>query len=228
MLVIAAHPDDAELAVGGTLLALKAEGYAVGVLDLTDGEPTPRGDPATRRAEAARATEILGLDFRRTLDLPNRFLSDTVEARVQVAEVIRQTRPSVLLTHYPEDAHPDHVAACRLAEAARFYARLTHTPWKGEPHYPPRLFHFHLNHKRLQMPVSFVVDITPHFEAKLEAIACYRSQGPLEAGREAARRWLDVEPRARLYGALAGVEYGEAFYAPEPVLLGPGALVARR
>ncbi|HXE71743.1 MAG TPA: PIG-L family deacetylase, partial [Candidatus Nitrosotenuis sp.] len=62
VLVIAAHPDDAELAVGGTLLALKAEGYAVGVLDLTDGEPTPRGDPATRRAEAARATEILGLD----------------------------------------------------------------------------------------------------------------------------------------------------------------------
>lgn len=222
ILTIAAHPDDAEIGTGGTLLALKAQGWRVGVLDLTDGEPTPRGDHDTRIQEAAAATHVLGLDFRRTLDLPNRFLMDTVEARIAVAEVLRETRPRVILTHGADDSHPDHVAAHRICEGARFYAKLSRTPWTGEPFYPPRLYHFHLSHKRVQLPVSFVVDISAQFETKLTAIACYRSQGPLDGGLDAARQWLDVEARALYYGGLGAVRHGEAYYSPEPLVFRRG------
>ena len=222
VLTIAAHPDDAEIGTGGTLLALKAQGWRVGVLDLTDGEPTPRGDHATRMREAEAASQVLGLDFRRTLDLPNRFLQDTIEARIAVAEVLRETRPRIMLIHMADDSHPDHVAAHRISEAARFYSKLSRTDWPGQPYHPPRLYCFHLTHKRTQLPVSFVVDISDHFETKLEAIACYRSQGPLDGGVEAARRWLDVEPRALYHGGLGGVRHGEAFYAPEPLVFRRG------
>lgn len=221
-LVIGAHPDDAEIGAGGTLALLKAQGWRVGILDLTDGEPTPRGDPATRMQEAEAASRVLGLDFRRTLDLPNRFLMDTLEARVAVAEVLRETRPRVMLTHLADDAHPDHVAAHRICEAARFYAKLSRTAWKGEPFHPPRLYGFHLTHRRTPLPISFLVDISAHFETKVRAIACYRSQGPLDGGLEAARAWLDTEPRALYYGGLGGVRHAEAFFSPEPLVFRGG------
>ena len=218
ILAIAAHPDDAEIAAGGTLLALTAQGHRVGILDLTDGEPTPRGQRETRLQEAARASEVLGLAFRRTLNLPNRFLMDTIEARIAVAEVLRETRPQVMLVHFPDDAHPDHVAANRICEAARFYAKFSRTDWTGDPFYPPRLYRFLMSHKRAHLPVSFVVNITPYFETKLKAIACYASQGPLDGGIDAARTWLDVEPRALYHGSLGGVRYGEAFQTDEPLV----------
>src|SRR5205085_4152821 len=104
-LVIAAHPDDAELGVGGTILALKAQGASVGVLDLTSGEPTPHGSPEIRQRETAAATAVLGLDWRGNLGLPNRSLTADLEARRLVAGMIRQLRPRILLNHYWEDAH---------------------------------------------------------------------------------------------------------------------------
>src|SRR5205823_10327049 len=110
-LVIAAHPDDAELGAGGTILSLKAQGAKVGVLDLTDGEPTPHGSVEIRRAETDAATRVLGLDYRGNLGLPNRSLTADLEARRRLAGALRQLRPRVLLAQYWEDAHPDHAAA---------------------------------------------------------------------------------------------------------------------
>src|SRR5437016_6574652 len=104
-LVIAAHPDDAELSVGGAILLLKSQGASVGVLDLTDGEPTPHGSPELRRRETDAATAVLGLDWRGNLGLPNRALVADLEARGRLAGVLRQRRPRVVFAPYWEDAH---------------------------------------------------------------------------------------------------------------------------
>jgi LmbE family N-acetylglucosaminyl deacetylase len=122
VLVIAPHPDDAELGMAGAILRFKSEGLRVGVLDLTSGEPTPHGTPEIRAKETQAATEILGLDWRDNLGLPNRSLEATLEARGQLAGVIRQVRPRWLFAPYWVDAHPDHVAATELVEAARFWS----------------------------------------------------------------------------------------------------------
>ena len=122
ILAIAPHPDDVELGMAGAILQFKAEGAKVGVLDLTSGEPTPHGSLEIRARETAAATKILGLDWRENLGLPNRSLEATLEARRELAIVLRKLRPRWLFAPYWVDAHPDHVAATELIEAARFWS----------------------------------------------------------------------------------------------------------
>ena len=187
-LVIAAHPDDAELSVGGTILALKAEGARVGILDLTNGEPTPFGSPEIRQRETQAATALLGVDWRGNLGLPNRELVADLEARRQLAGMIRQLRPRVLLAHYWEDAHPDHVAASALTDAARFWAKLSKTDLPGEPCYPARIFYFLSIHLRLHIAPSFVLDVSAHHQRKMQALECYYSQLVQGCGYERKKR----------------------------------------
>src|SRR5947207_3345013 len=175
-LIIAPHPDDAELGAGGAILLLKAQGARVGVLDLTDGEPTPHGSPEIRKRETAAASALLTLDWRGNLGLANRSLQADLDGRQRLAGVIRQLRPRYLFAPYWEDAHPDHVAASLLVDAARFWAKLTRTDMPGEPHYPHRILYYFSVHLRLHPRPSFVLDITRHLEDKMRAIACYHSQ----------------------------------------------------
>ncbi|MEY3460151.1 MAG: hypothetical protein RL215_3308, partial [Planctomycetota bacterium] len=142
ILVIAPHPDDAEISVGGTIAASVRQKMRVGVLDLTSGEPTPHGTPERRRLETAAATEILQLTWRSNLELPNRSLQPTLDARRSLAEVIRRTRPSVILAPWKEDAHPDHVAASSLVDDARFWAKLSRSDMDGSPWWTPLLLHY--------------------------------------------------------------------------------------
>jgi bacillithiol biosynthesis deacetylase BshB1 len=216
-LVIAPHPDDAELGAGGAILLLKAEGARVGVLDLTNGEPTPFGSPEIRGRETAAATAVLGLDWRDNLGLPNRSLVNDLEARARLAGVLRQTRPRYLLAPYWEDAHPDHVAASALVDAARFWAKLTKTDLPGEPHYPTRTLYYFTVHLRLHPKPSFVLDISAYLERKMEAIACYRSQF-IEGRPTAPPTILDeLRDRARYWGWAIGTRYGEPFVCREEV-----------
>src|SRR5262249_61512913 len=141
-LVVGTHPDDAELGMGGTLLHAKAQGARVGVLDLTDGEPPPHGSPEIRRRETDAASAVLGIDWRANLGLPNRALVADLEARRRLAGAIRELRPRILFAPYWEDAHPDHVAASQLVDAARFWAKLTKTDLPGAPHYPERIIYY--------------------------------------------------------------------------------------
>jgi len=219
-LVIAAHPDDAELCLGGTILSLTAQGRRVGVLDLTNGEPTPHGSLEIRARETAAATTLLGLDYRGNLGLPNRALVADLDARKKLAGAIRQLRPRVLLTHYWEDAHPDHVAASALVDAARFWAKLSKTDMPGEPFYPRKIVYFYSMHLRAHVQPSFVIDITPHLEKKLEVVACYHSQFAM--GRPAAPPTFldDVRNLAAYWGYLIGARYGEPFRIREEVGLG--------
>ncbi len=216
-LVIATHPDDAELGAGGAILLLKSQGARVGVLDLSDGEPTPHGSPELRRRETEAATAILGLDWRGNLGLPNRSLTAHLEARGRLAGVLRQLRPSILLAPYWEDAHPDHVAASALVDAARFWAKLTKSELPGEPHYPARIIYYFSLHLRLHPRPSFVLDITPHIETKMQAVSCYASQ--FITGRPATPPTIldDIRDRARYWGWAIGTSYGEPFLCREEI-----------
>jgi bacillithiol biosynthesis deacetylase BshB1 len=216
-LVIAPHPDDAELGCGGTILLLQAEGARVGVLDLTDGEPTPHGSKEIRRRETDAATAILGLAWRGNLGLPNRCLVADLDARARLAGAIRELRPRVLFAPYWEDAHPDHVAASALVDAARFWAKLTKTDLPGQPCYPQRIIAYFSIHLRIHPRPSFVLDVTAHIERKMQAVACYRSQ--FIEGRPTTPPTLldDLRDRARYWGWAIGAGYGEPFVCREEI-----------
>jgi N-acetylglucosamine malate deacetylase 1 len=216
-LIIACHPDDAELCCGGAILSLQAHGAKVGVLDLTNGEPTPHGSPEIRQRETDASTAILQLAWRGNLGLANRSLVADLEARRLLAGMIRQLRPRVLLTHYWEDAHPDHVAASALVDAARFWAKLSKTDMPGLPHYPEKILYFPSMHLRLHFKPSFVLDVTPYHERKMQALACYHSQ--FIAGRPTTSPTMfdDITARARYFGWTIGADYGEPFLSREVV-----------
>ncbi len=215
LLVIGAHPDDVEIGMGGTIATCAHQGHRVTILDLTDGEPTPMGSPERRRAEGEAAARILGAERRITLPLPNRYLVDTVENRVAIAEVIREVRPEIVFLPHGVDAHPDHVAAERLGEAARFYAKLTKTEMRGDPHYPRRILHFFCTHYRLHVNPACVLDISEQIERKLEAVACYRSQFNEERGNAGV---LDaIRTVAGYWGTRIRRPYGEPFASKEAI-----------
>ena len=170
ILVAGPHPDDQELGMGGTIARLVSQGHRVLLLDLTDGEPTPFGNRATRARESAEAARILGAE-RITLDLPNRTVTHSVEARHKVASVIRTFRAEMIFVPYFEDAHPDHIAGTRIVEDARFDAKLTNCGLAGEPMYPKWLFHYYATHLRIVPQPSFVFDTTGCGEQKTQCSA---------------------------------------------------------
>ncbi len=217
VLIVAPHPDDAELGMAGTILKFKQEGLKVGVLDLTSGEPTPHGSEELRREETAAATEILQLDLRENLGLPNRHLQASLDARKELAGFIRQTRPRWLFAPYWVDAHPDHVAATELVEAARFWAKLTKTDLPGDPCHPERIFYYFSIHLKCVPQPAFVVDISQHWSQKMQALECYHSQ--LVAGRptDPAPLLEQLHHEAAFWGKSIGTRYGEPFASREPV-----------
>jgi N-acetylglucosamine malate deacetylase 1 len=175
ILIIAPHPDDAELGMGGTIAKLVAQGHRVHLVDMTNGEPTPLGDPATRAAEAAAAAKILGVE-RTTLDFPNRQVVHDLSSRHKLAAVIRRHRPDWLFLPYPLDAHPDHVAVTRIGEDARFDAKLTKSDIPGTPCYPKRIIYYFCTHLRLNIAPTFCLDISDTLDKKMSAVLAYQSQ----------------------------------------------------
>lgn len=216
VIAVGAHPDDVEIACGGTLAKLVRQGYRVGIVDLTDGEPTPGSPgPEVRLVEAARAAEILGVHFRETLDLPNRKLFDSFEARVALAKVFRRYRPRVVLgiSGKTPMASPDHWQAMLITDAAVFYSRLT--KWDDQfddlpVHVVDRQVWYPLGFRSLEIPSGgghFVVDITETLPVKLEAIRAYQTQFPPAKDRV----FRLVESHSKLFGTSAGFEAGELF-----------------
>lgn len=217
VLVVAPHPDDAELGAAGAMLQYKADGFRVGVLDLTSGEPTPHGTLEIRAQETAAATQILALDWRGNLGLPNRSLEHTLDARRQLAGVLRQLKPRLLLAPYWVDAHPDHVAATQLIEAARFWSKLSKTDMPGEPHFPDRILYYYCVHLRLLAQPTFVLDISATWERKLASIACYRSQFITGRPTETPTFLDRLRDQAAYWGWSIGKTYGEPLVSREPL-----------
>ncbi|QDU70125.1 PIG-L family deacetylase [Engelhardtia mirabilis] len=214
LLVVAAHPDDAELALGGVLAASHAAGRACGVVDLTRGERATRGNPERRIEEAQRAAEVLGLAMRDNLALPDGRLEATPEARERLAAVIRTWRPRLLVGHGAGDPHPDHDAAARLTREAWFLAGLAGPD--GQPaHRPPRRLCFATPRGRRP---DLVVPIDVTWLTKLEALRCHHSQ--VEPGAD--HRLGDPDPLreaevfARSLGTLIGCEFAEGLLLDGP------------
>jgi len=219
VLAVGAHPDDIEIACGGTLARLAQQGHRVGIVDLTDGEPTPGSPgPEVRLAEARRAAEVLGVVHRRTLDLPNRRLFDNFEARVALAKELRRLRPRLVigLGGKTSTASPDHYQASLIIEAAVFYAKLT--KWDEHfdglpPHVVPRRLECYLAFHTLSPAdgaATMVVDIGEVLEKKLASIACYASQFP-----PTKAHYLDsFRVFALQQGMAAGFAAGEVLGSP--------------
>ncbi len=218
-LVIAAHPDDAEIGMGGTIIKMLSQGMQVGILDLTSGEPTPHGTLEIRQRETEVATAQLGVTWRENLRLENRKLEANLEARAKLANVFRRVRPKWLFATYWTDAHPDHTAATALVEQARFWAKLTKSELEGDPFHPERIFYYYAVHLKLAIQPSFVVDISDEWPKKLAAMESYHSQ--LVKGREKdVPRMIDrLQTFAAYWGHSIGTSYGEPFASREPLAL---------
>ena len=224
VVAVGAHPDDVEIGCGGTVACLAADGYRIGIIDLTDGEPTPgSASPEVRAAEARQAADILGVEKRITLELPNRRLFDGFEARVALAKQFRRLRPRLVLAlgDGTPTASPDHYQAKMITEAAIFYSKLTKWDdyFDGLPVYQiPVYLQYFLAYRSLSPPASgsVVLDIGHSLEKKMASVAAYRSQFPPER--------VEVLERIRTFNRQQGMAAG---FAAGEVLHHPGTLGTR-
>jgi bacillithiol biosynthesis deacetylase BshB1 len=241
VLAIAAHRDDVEQTCGGTLLKAAQRGQRTAILDLTRGEMGTRGTARERESEAAEAAKILKVTWRGALDIPDTRVENTHENRLKIARVIRILRPRVVILPYWEARHPDHANASPLGYQACFLAGLkkldltsisenslsvTHSTNDQRPTANDSFRPFKILYASLYADVrpTFVVDITDHFEARLQSLLAYKSQYAQQAegaqlfvpGKEIRTR---METMARFYGLLGGVEYAEPFIQKEVGLI---------
>jgi N-acetylglucosamine malate deacetylase 1 len=217
ILAIAAHPDDVEQTCGGTLMRMSEMGYTTGVLDLTAGDMGTRGSPELRIEESEKAAHVMGLAWRGNLKFPDARLENTLAGRMTLAYEIRQQKPRVVILPYWEGRHPDHYRTSELGYEACFLAGLKKIDPHSEPHRPFKILYSSLY---ANVKPSFVVDITPHFERRMESLFAYKSQygesgegGGLFPGHQEIRE--RHEGIARFYGNLVGVKYGEPFVIKE-------------
>jgi N-acetylglucosamine malate deacetylase 1 len=241
ILAIAAHRDDVEQTCGGTLLKAALRGQRTGILDLTQGEMGTRGTAEDRAREADEAAKVLGVSWRRALDIPDGRVENTWENRLKVAAAIRETRPHVVILPYWKGRHPDHYTASVLGYEACFLAGLAKldlrpqtsdlgppasgvglpasgtTDNNSPPHRPFKIIYATLYY---DIRPTFVVDIGDQFEAKLASILAYKSQfSDQEAGKDLFPAHEEIRARvesmARFYGMLGGVTHAEPFLQKE-------------
>jgi LmbE family N-acetylglucosaminyl deacetylase len=221
ILFTAPHPDDLEIGCGGTIAKLVHQGHRVGMVHMTNGEPTPLGDPQTRMKEMRAAADVLGVAVCEMIDQPNRVLMDGPEPRFALAGVVRKYRPRILvgIAGRTVAASPDHYQAQLITEATRFYSQLT--KWNDrfggtEPHRVEHLLYRPIvrSAEALSFPARLVVDISDTIDQKLAAIACYESQFPKERFKGLKHYILSV---AGAEGAACGYEYGELYAVPRPI-----------
>lgn len=224
VLAIGAHPDDVELGVGGTLLQLANQGYSVGILDLTLGELSSRGTVEERMKEAQDASEILQVAIRHNAELPDGGLQNTPDQRLDLIPFIRMLKPTILLVHRKNDRHPDHRIASELVRDANFFAGVGSIVTEEAPHRASHIYYYN-PYSDDQTPPQVVMDISPYFERKLDALRCYRSQlhNPNYEGIStmvsSEAFWEGIQKRAAYWGNRVGVEYGEPLYREGPVAI---------
>lgn len=221
LLAIVAHPDDAELTCGGTLIKTARLGRRTGILDLTAGEMGSRGSAEIRAAEAAKANAILGVASRETLALPDAGIVNTPDTRLALARILRRLRPQVVIAPAPAPfgRHPDHRAAAELIRDAVFVSGLRRLADDLPPFRPRKVVHA-ITYREDYLKPTFVVDVSDAFEDKLAAIACYASQ--FEDAVQAGEVYPNGEPLLDIvrhqgahYGSLIRCRYGEPFFTTE-------------
>lgn len=219
ILAIVAHPDDVELAFGGTLLVHEKQGYKTGVLDLTKGELGTRGTPEIRAKEAEDAARILKLSVRENLGLADGFFENNKENQLKVAEQIRRFQPKIVITNAMYDRHPDHSRGAQLVETACFIAGLkaVETEWEGakQQAYRPEKLYFSIQ-STAHVP-DVLVDVSDVIEERRAAINAFKSQFYDPNSNEpetfiSSKGFMSMlESRTREWGQRIGVEYAEGF-----------------
>ncbi len=221
VLAIGAHPDDVELACGGTLIKLVKQGRKVGILDLTRGELGTRGTQKIRQAEAKEAAKILGVHLRENLGLKDGSIEVNQRSKLQVIQIIRKYKPKLLLFPHWLERHPDHEHAHRLCREAWFYSGLEKIETKlngkkQEPFRPRSYYHFMQTY---EFAPSFVVDISDEYEQRMNAVRAFKSQfyDPKSNEREtflSTPAFLEfLRTRFEYFGDRIGRKYGEPFFS---------------
>jgi bacillithiol biosynthesis deacetylase BshB1 len=225
ILAIGAHPDDVELACGGTVAKSVKAGYKVGLVDLTEGELGTRGDKKIRAKEAADAAKILGVAIRENLRIPDGRIEVSTANMNKVISLYRKYRPEIILIPHWQERHPDHVHAHQLCREAQFYSGLRKISVrtygkKLQPWRPHKYLHYMQKH---EFTPSFIVDISDVFDIRVEAIKAHKSQFYNPSSSEpvtflSQKSFLDfMETRMKYFGQQIGVQYGEPFYSVEPI-----------
>lgn len=220
-LFIGAHPDDIEITSSGTLLKMVKAGKKTGIIDLTLGELSTRGDLRTRKKETVAASKILGIKVRENIGIPDGEIQNIHKNRIKLIRQIRKYRPDIVFAPYPEDRHPDHINTSLLVKESVYFSGLARIETEGYSAFRPKKI-FYFRHA-YDLPISFIVDITDVFKIKMRSIRAYKSQFYNPKTRQpdtyiSSKLFLkDVETRARFYGFKIGVEFGEPFYCEEPI-----------
>ncbi|WP_096200912.1 bacillithiol biosynthesis deacetylase BshB1 [Bacillus sp. FJAT-45350] len=222
ILAFGAHPDDVEIGMGGTLAKYAAEGYKVGICDLTKAELSSNGTVEQRQEEAKKAAEILGLTRRIQLEFPDRGLTGDSEQLSQVVSVLRKYQPKLVFVPYEIDRHPDHGQCARIVKEAVFNAGIRKyiDSLTLPPHRVKQVFHYMIN--GFDRP-SFIIDISEYMSVKEASLHAYESQfskteqsvdTPLTNG------YIEtVQSREKLFGKMVSVQFGEGFIQNEPLLI---------
>ena len=225
ILAFGAHPDDVELAAGGTLIKSVQQGKKVAIVDLTQGEFGSRGTIQTRYEEAANAAKIMGVDYRENLELADGFFEVVEESLLKLVTAIRKYQPEIVFANAPSDRHPDHGRGSDLISRACFLSGLLKIETKSEGekqlHWRPKVVYHYIQDRYLTP--NFIVDVSEQREQKFKAILAYKTQffqedmkGPKTpiSGQD----FLDaLEARLIQYGRDIGVKYGEGFITERPV-----------
>ncbi len=223
-LVFAAHPDDAEISMGGTIVKLIKESFSVGIIDFSRGELGSRGSKEIRDEESRKASEVLKISLRENLNLPDGALEVNKISVGKTVEIIRKYRPKIIFAPYFNDRHPDHIAASKIVKSAFFFSGVVKYPLENfnnqeVKYYRPKKLFYYMS--AYEFEPSFIVDITNEFETKLKAIEAYESQF-FSKGNNAPETLIASEnfrelisARAKNYGFRIRKKYGEPFFMEE-------------
>ena len=214
-LSFAPHPDDAEMGCGGLLLKMKDKGYTTGIVDLSRSELSSNGDLSTRAEETKKASEILQLDIRENLEIEDANISNTVENRKKIVDMLRKYRPRMVAMPYFTDRHPDHENSYRLIKEAIFLSGLVKFETDCKAYRPNIVIHYMLH---TEFDPTFIVDISKYFKQKENAIAAYKSQFYSDYENQtltfiSSKNFDDIlHTRFKYYGLKVKAQYGEPYY----------------
>ncbi len=226
-LVFAAHPDDAELSMAGTIAKMTANNFKVGIIDFTKGELGTRGTPEIRKEEARKAGDILKISVRENLSIPDGNVSDNQENLMKVITVIRKYKPKIIFAPYFNDRHPDHIDVSKLVKRAMFQTGLNkvETFDNGTAQTSFRPAHLYYYMQTYTFEPSFIIDISDSYETKMKAVRAYESQFFDPKSKEpetfiSKPNFVSyIESRAHFYGFQIRKNYGEPFYCEEDIEL---------
>lgn len=218
---IGAHPDDIELNCGGTVLKLVESGKNVGIIDLTEGELSTRGNRRSRVLETSAASKLLGISFRENLKIRDGSIEINKINREKIIRVLRKYKPEIVFAPYPNDRHPDHIYAGNLIRESVFYSGLMKIRTGNLKAFRPGKLYFYRS--AIDIPVSFIFDISSVFKKKLEVLKCYRTQFYDSESKEpetfisSSFFMNEIEARARHYGFKIGAEFGEPYFSYDAI-----------